>query len=93
MIDYEWKIQMLETELAHYKHMQEMMKARLDTHDSSFAGIENVFARIAAVQAATDEKLDRTAALQQETAETVKVIAEKLKGLIDALRHGSNGHT
>jgi multidrug resistance efflux pump len=86
MSDYEWQIRMLEKDLAHAKEMQALARARMDAHDTSIAAVEGTLNRIG-------EKLDRTAALQQETAETVKVLAGSLERLIAALAPGGNGHT
>src|SRR4030095_3982799 len=53
-MDYEWRIMLLEKDLAHYREMQTLVRERLDTHDQHLDGI-NRYAK------GTNERLPRAA--------------------------------
>jgi hypothetical protein len=91
MMDFEFKIRMLDKELAHYREMQELMRSRLDTHDSGIDAIVETFARAASIQEQTNETVKTLAGDLKILADTVGVLAQKVTGLIDAMRAGTNG--
>jgi prefoldin subunit 5 len=98
MMDFEWKIRMLEKELAHYREMQELMRSRLDTHDNGIQVIVDTLAsvaksqdRAAKTQEQTNETMNTLAGDLKILSETVSVLAQKVSGLIDALGASSNG--
>jgi chromosome segregation ATPase len=91
MMEFEWKIRMLDKELAHYREMQELMRSRLDTHDNSIEAIVEAFARAATSQEQTNEIVKTLAGDLKILADTVAVLAQKVTGLIDAMRAGTNG--
>jgi len=97
-MDFDWRIRMLDKELAHYREMQELMRSRLDTHDNSIEAIVDALVRAATSQEQTNETV-KTLAETVKTlagdlkilADTVGVLAQKVSGLIDAMRAGTNG--
>lgn len=93
MIDYEWQIRMLEKDLAHAKEMQALARVRMDAHDTSIGAIEGYLGRIAAAQAATDEKLAQLAAGHAQLAAGQAELQAIVKTFIDSLRRGGNGHS
>jgi hypothetical protein len=90
-MDFEWKIRMLEKQLAHYHEMQELMPSRLDTHDNRLEAIIDTLARAGKIQEQTNQTVKTLAADLKMLSETVGVLAQKVSGLIDALRASSDG--
>jgi archaellum component FlaC len=97
-MDFDFRIRLLEKELAHYREMQDLVRARLDTHDNSIEAIADALVRLTKSQEQTNESV-KTVAESIKTlagdlkilADTVGVLAQKVTGFIDALRASSNG--
>jgi chromosome segregation ATPase len=76
-MDYEFKIHMLERELAHCKEMQQLMQAQAEAHDRSITALS--------------PRLERIEANLEALSGLTVVIGEKLSALIDSLHAPRNG--
>jgi predicted transcriptional regulator len=85
-MDYEFRIQVAEKELAHLREMQRLMRSNLDAHDASFDAAIKRFERIEA-------NLESVSAMQKTLSTAQLVTEQKMQGLIDLLvREHANGH-
>lgn len=85
-MDYEWRIQIAEKELAHLREMQTLAHAHQDTTDQNVHILGNRMDRVEA-------DLAETAANLKEASNLAKVTQQKLTELINALHGGQrNGH-
>jgi hypothetical protein len=86
MIDYEFKIRLLEKDLQHYREMQALMRERMDTHQLNFD-------HIAAGLIGAGERLARIEAIVEATTANINTLSAKIDKLVDAmLRNNPNGH-
>lgn len=77
-IDYEFRILVIEKELAHLKEMQNLIRLHQDAHDQSLGAVENILERI-------ESNVEKLSAAQLIT-------EQRLQNLIDVLaREHSNG--
>lgn len=85
-MDYEFRIQLAERELAHLKELQQMQRSHLDTHDQSIEAIHGNLALLISANNATAQNLESLTA-------RVDTLATKIDTLVDALlRQPRNGH-
>lgn len=90
-MDFDFRIRLLEKELAHYREMQDLVRARLDTHDHGIEALVDAQIRLTKSQERTDETVKTLAEDLKILADTVGVLAQTVTGFINALRASSNG--
>lgn len=93
MMDYEYRILLLEKDLAHAREMQQIMRGRMDTHDTGFEHLKNgmIDAR---------ERLDRIeinveaiSTKMDALTDNVNKLTNTVNSLVTALlREHPNGH-
>ena len=92
-MDYDFRITVLEKELAHAREMQALTRSRVDAHDTGFAHVKDALS-------GTSERLDRIESLLEQVAGNLNILTGDVKmlaGNVDALvaallRQHPNGH-
>ncbi len=85
-MDYEFRIKLAETELAHLREMHALTRLHLDGHDRS---IEEIASRTGRIEA----NLEKLTEAQLVTEVQMQALQIGLKSLIDAIaREHRNGH-
>jgi hypothetical protein len=85
-VDYEFKIRMLEREIAHLKEMQQLQSGRLDIHDRGFDAVHETLAE-------TGRMLRQSALELEEMRGIVRESQVMLKQLLDAMLTGRRNGT
>ena len=85
-MDYEYRIQLAEKELAHYREMQTILRSHQDAHDRSIEGLKTI-------QQRTEANLEKLSVAQLVTEARLESLGKALEAFIAALaREHSNGH-
>jgi chromosome segregation ATPase len=92
-MDYEWKILMLDKEVAHLREMKDLGRGRMDAHGASIEALHGYLNAIAGNLKETTESLSKTAVTVEAISTRVESLSVKLDALVEALlREHPNGH-